>query len=248
MTPYHARVAGRLGPRAAAPLALTLAIAICTAGCAAAATASPTLAPATATPVPTLATSLPLDLCANTGVDCALQPGQYLAQQFQPPIGFTLLDDQWDDAAYVERAIQLVRRPVDEPPQSISIVSGQLDGPTGAAAEAGTTAAQFLTYVRKLSGLTVSGQAALLVGGQAATQVDVKVGKANVTLFNLPLSATIEDPVELRAGETARLVVVDVAGQRVVFVIEVFGTATMADFLATLVQPFLASVTFQPTP
>ena len=54
--------------------------------------------------------------------------------------------------------------------------------------------------------------------------------------------------MELRAGETARLVVVDVAGQRVVFVIEVFGTASMADFLATLVQPFLASVTFQPTP
>jgi len=240
-------VAGRPAPRAAAPLALTLAVALCLGGCSAVGTASPSVAPATPTPVPTAAASVPLDLCANTGVDCALQPGQYLAQQFQPPIGFTLLDDSWDDTTYVERAIQLVRPPIDEPPQSLSIVSGQLDGPTGTVAAAGTSAAQFLTYVHALKGLTVSGQAALLVGGQAATQVDIKVGKENVTLFNVPISGTLEDPFDLRAGETARLVVVDVAGQRVVFVIEVFGTASMADFLATEVQPFLASVTF-PTP
>ena len=120
-------------------------------------------------------------------------------------------------------------------------------GPPGTASAAGTTAAQFLTYVQALKGLTVSGQAALLVGGQAATQVDIKVGKDNITLFNVPISGTLEDPFDLRAGETARLVVVDVAGQRVVFVIEVFGTASMADFLASEIQPFLASVTF-PTP
>ena len=41
--------------------------------------------------------------------------------------------------------------------------------------------------------------------------------------------------------------VADVAGQRVVFVIEVFGKASMPDFLASEIQPFLASVTF-PTP
>lgn len=247
MTPYHARVAGRPGPRAAAPLVLTLAVAAWLAGCSAVGTPSPSLAPATPAPVPTAAASVPLDLCANTGADCLVQAGQYLAQQFQPPIGFTLLDDGWDNGTYVERAIQLVRGGIDTATQSLSIVSGQLDGPTGTASAAGTTAAQFLTYVRALKGLTLSGQAALLVGGQPATQVDVKVGKDNVTLFDVPISGTLEDPFELRSGEIARLVVVDVAGQRVVFVIEVFGTASMADFLATEVQPFLASVTF-PTP
>jgi len=241
-------VAGRSGPRAAAPLALTLALAACLGGCSAAGTPSPSVAPATATPAPTAAASIPLDLCANTGADCVPPAGRYLAQQFQPPIGFTL-DDGWANGTYVERAIQLVRPGIDTATQSLSIVSGQLDGPTGAAAAAGTTAAQFLTYVRALPGLTVSGQAAVLIGGLAATQLDVKVDKkANVTLFNLPISASQEDPFYLRAGETARLVVVDAAGQRVVFVIEVFGTASMADFLKTEMQPFLTSVTFQPTP
>lgn len=246
MTPYHARVAGRPGPRAAAPLALTLAVAACLVGCSAVGTPSPSLAPPSATPIPTAAASVPLDLCANTGADCLPPAGHYLAQQFQPPIGFTL-DDGWANGTYVERAIQLVRPGIDTATQSLSILSGQLDGPTGTAAAAGTTAAQFLAYVHAQKGLTVSGQAALLVGGQAATQVDIKVGKDNTTLFNVPLSGTLEDPFDLRAGEIARLVVVDVAGQRVVFVIEVFGTASMPDFLATEIQPFLASVTF-PTP
>ena len=228
------------------PLALTLASVLCLGGCAAVDTPTPSVVPASATPVSTPVASLPLDLCANTGADCVPPAGRYLAQQFQPPIGFTL-DDGWANGTYVERAIQLVRPGIDTATQSLSIVSGQLDGPTGAASAAGTTAAQFLTYLRTLKGLTVSGQAALLVGGGPATQVDVKVGAANVTLFDVPISGTLEDPFELRAHETARLVVVDVAGQRVVFVIEVFGTASMADFLKAQVQPFLASVTF-PTP
>lgn len=223
-------------------------MALAVGGCAAAATITPSVAPATPTPVPTLATELPRDLCANTGADCLVPAGQYLAQQFQPPIGFTLLDDGWANGTYVERAIQLVRGGIDTATQSLSIVSGQLDGPTGTAAAAGSTASDFLTYVRKLPGLTVSGQTALLVGGQAASQVDVKVGPANVTLFEVPISGTVEDPFDLRAAEAARLVVVDVAGQRVVFVIEVFGAAKLADFLTTEIQPFLASVTFQPTP
>lgn len=216
-------------------------------GCAAAATVTPSVAPATATPVPTLATALPRDLCANTGVDCALQPGQYLAQQFQPPIGFTLLDDGWDNRAYVERAIQLVRGPVDDPTQSVAIVSGPLDGPKGESGASGTTAAAFLSYLGTVPGMTVAARTAVLVGGLPASQVDITVGNANATLFQTPITATTDDPFLLRAGEKARLIVGDVGTARVVFILETHGSVALATFLTTEAQPFLASVTF-PTP
>jgi len=225
-----------------------LAAALAAGGCAAAASATPTAAPATATPVATLATALPDDLCANTGVDCALQPGQYLAQAFQPPIGFTLLDDGWDNEAYVERAIQLVRGPVDEPTQSLVIVSGPLDGPKGESGASGTTAAAFLTYLGTVPGITVAGRTAVLVGGLPASQVDITVGKANATLFQTPISGTTDDPFLLRTKEKLRLIVEDVGTARVVFVLETFGGASLATFLTTEIQPFLASVTFPPAP
>jgi len=228
-------------PRA---LALAVAVALSLAGCAPDALATPTTSPtvtATATPVVTL----PADLCANTGVDCPLDPGVYLAQQFEPPIGFTL-DAGWTNEAYVERAIQLIRGSVDQPTESVSLVSGQLDGPTGTASAAGATAADFLAYLGTLSGVTVGAKAALTVGGLPATQVDVHVGAANATLFDQPIASTTEDPFQLRARETARLVVVDVGTARVVFVIEVFGSATLAGFLQAEVTPLLASVSFPP--
>ncbi|MFI5262805.1 MAG: hypothetical protein ACHQZR_09660 [Candidatus Limnocylindrales bacterium] len=238
-------------------LALVLIGAMSVGGCAAPVTAPVTSSASLATPTDTLPADLPADLCANTGVDCPLAAGQYLAQQFQPPIGFAL-DDGWTNAAYVERAIQMVRGSIDDPTESVSIVSGQLDGPGAASssgaspspvsAAAGTTAAQFLTYLGTLPGLTVDGRSALLLGGLPAAQVDVHVGKANVTLFDQPLAADAEDPFALRAGETARLVVVDVGTARVVFVIEVFGSAKLADFVQTEVQPLLTSVTFPSGP
>jgi hypothetical protein len=125
-------------------------------------------------------------------------------------------------------------------------VSGQLDGPTGTTAAAGATAAAFLTYLRTVPGITVANPAALVLDGSAAEQFDVHVGKANVTIFTQPIAATAEDPFNLRAGETARLVVVDVGSARLVFVIETFGTASLGDFEKTEVQPLLASVTFPP--
>ncbi|HTS15382.1 MAG TPA: hypothetical protein VMH24_06925 [Candidatus Sulfotelmatobacter sp.] len=237
-------MAGRPRSRAVAPLVLALMVTLVAAGCAASATPTPTPAPATPTPVPTPATELPDDLCANTGADCALEAGQYLAQQFQPPIGFTL-DEGWDNTAYIAGAIQLVH---DNETQSIAIVSGPLDGPTGKAEAAGSTAAQFLTYLGTVRGVKVAGRTAVLVGGLPASQVDVTVGKANATLFEVPLTSGTEDPFDLRALETARVIVVDVGTARVVFIIEVFGAAKLADFVTTEVQPFLASVTFPAAP
>jgi hypothetical protein len=226
-----------------APLALALVVTLLAGACAASATPTPSPAPPTATPGPTLATDIPNDLCANTGADCALRAGRYLAQQFQPPIGFTL-DDGWDNTAYIAGAIQLVH---DNETQSVAIVSGPLDGPTGKVEAAGSTAAQFLTYLGTVKGITVTGRTAVLVGGLPASQVDVTVGKANATLFEVPLTSGTEDPFDLRAGETARVIVVDVGTARIVFIVEVFGTAKLADFVTSEVQPFLASVTFSPT-
>jgi hypothetical protein len=227
----------------------TLVAALVAGGCSAATTPSQALTPASVTPsaAPTLETTLPFDLCAGTGVDCALQPGAYLAQAFQPPIGFSLADEGWVDDAYVERAIQLVRGPGDDPNQSVVIVSGQLDGPKAESAAAGATAAAFLTYLKTVSGITVGAKTAVLVGGLPASQLDVHVGIANVTLFQTPIAAGTDDTFDLRAGETARLIVEDVGTARVVFIIETFRTSPLATFFTTEVQPLLASVTY-PTP
>lgn len=226
-------------------LVTVLVAALSLAACSAGRTATPSPAP-TPAPTPTLAVNLPNDLCANTGADCDVSAGAYEAQQFEPRVAFTL-DDGWTNVAYVERAIQLVRGGVDTPTESLSIVSGQLDGPNGESAAAGAVSADFLTYLHKLSGVTVTDQAAVLLGGLPAAQVDVKVGKANVTLFNQPLQTGTEDPYDLRAGEILRLDVVDVGTARVVFIIEVFGTAKLADFEKMEIQPLLASLTFPAT-
>src|SRR4029077_13765557 len=117
----------------------------------------------------------------------------YLAQAFQPPIAFSLADDGWDDTAYVERAIQLVRGDSE----SVAIVSGQLDGPKAESAAAGATAAAFLTYLRTVPGITVGAKTAVLVGGLPASQLDVHVGSANVTLFQTPIAAGTDDRFDL---------------------------------------------------
>jgi len=228
-------------------VALALLVAMSVGACAPSGLVSlPASAPAATAPA-TPSVNLPLDLCAGTGVDCALDAGQYVAQQFQPPVGFTL-DAGWTNLVYVGESIQLVRGQSDRPTESVSIVSGQLDGPSGASAAAGTTAADFVTYLRKLPGITVANPAAVLLGGLPAAQLDVHVGKANTTLFNQPATATTEDPFDLRAGETARLIAVDVGSARVLFIVEVLGTASLADFERTEVQPLLASTTFPAAP
>jgi hypothetical protein len=241
-------VPGRLAPRRAI-LAGTLVAALVAGACSAATTPSQALTSSSTAPseVPTLETTLPDDLCAGTGVDCVLQPGVYLAQAFQPPIGFSLADDGWVNGAYVERAIQLERGPGDDPTESVSIVSGQLDGPKAEGAAAGATAAAFLTYLPTVKGITLGAKTAVLVGGLPASQLDVKVASANVTLFQTPVASGVDDTFDLRAGETARLIVEDVGTARVVFIIETFGTTKLATFFTAEIQPFLASVTF-PTP
>ncbi len=198
-------------------MAGSLVVTLVAGACSAATSPPASLTPGLVTPsaAPTLATTLPNDLCAGTGVDCALQPGVYLAQAFQPPIGFSLTDDGWVNGAYVERAIQLERGPGDEPTEGISIVSGQLDGPKAEAAAAGATAAAFLTYLRTVRGITVGAKTAILLGGLPASQLDVKVGSANVTLFQTPVASGVDDTFDLRAGETARLIVEDVGTARV---------------------------------
>jgi hypothetical protein len=74
--------------------------------------------------------------------------------------------------------------------------------------------------------------------------LDVTVGPAAVVLFERPISGQQPDPFEVSPTEHARFVALDVAGERVLIVIEALPPDDLATFLAQQAQPLLDSLTF----
>lgn len=206
-------------------------------GCADAGSVSPgaTASGARGSAAPTRA-PLPRDLCANLGTDCTLGAGHYLAQLFQPNVAFDL-GSGWLNNVYSPRALQILHGETS----GVSFMSGQLQARDGSL---GTTARDLLTYLAKRPGLTAGAIADMTVGGQPAAALDVTVGPAAVVLFERPISGQQPDPFEVSPTEHARFVALDVAGERVLIVIEALPPDDLATFLAQQAQPLLDSLTF----
>lgn len=214
-----------------------LAVLISLVGCTGATASPSSLAggPSSAPPVPTRA-PLPRDLCANLGTDCSLEAGHYLAQLFEPNVSFDL-GGGWLNNVYSPRAMQILHGETT----GISFMSGQLQARDGSL---GTTARELLAYLAKRPGLTAGAVEDVPVGGQQAVALDVTVGPAAVVLFERPIAGGQADPFQLSPTEHARFVALDVAGERVLIVIEALAPDDLATFLAQKAQPLLDSLTF----
>jgi hypothetical protein len=191
--------------------------------------------PSSATPVPTRA-PLPRDLCANLGTDCTLEAGHYLAQLFEPNVAFEL-GSGWLNNVYSPRALQILHGET----AGISFMSGPLQARDGSL---GTSPRELLTYLAKRPGLTAGAIEDVTLGGQPAVVLDVTVGPAAVVLFERPIAGQQADPFQVSPTEHARFVALDVAGERVLIVIEALAPDDLASFLAQYAQPLLDSLTF----
>ncbi|MGZ3588455.1 MAG: hypothetical protein ACXVAE_05250 [Candidatus Limnocylindrales bacterium] len=198
---------------------------------------SPTAVPGSSSPsaVPTAA-AIPLDLCANLGTDCTLEAGSYLAQLFEPNLAFEL-GSGWLNDVYSSRAMQILHGEKS----GVSFISGQLDPVEGSL---GTTAADFVAYLRGRSGLTAGAPMPVTIDGQAGVALDVTIGPKATVLFDRPIAGGPPDRFLVSPTEQARFIALDVRDERVLIVIEALAPDELTAFLHDQAEPLLDSLRF----
>ena len=178
------------------------------------------------TPSSTAAPS-PLALCAITPNPCPIAAGTYSSAPFIVPFLFTVGDGWTDDRAWPHGG-------------EIALPTGAVQWATAVSARArnvSATPADFIAFLRKTKGFTVSQPTPVTIDGVSGQQVDVLTNKAAVSgLFSIE-----EDAFNVNAGERFRFFVLDKGGETVILTIDAF-KAKQFDEFAGQAQPVIDSI------
>jgi hypothetical protein len=210
---------------------------------AAPATVAPTAAPSSAPSSSPAAEANPsagaaLALCAMTPEPCPLVAGTYSTQPFVFPYLFTI-DAEWtNDRAWPHGGE--IYLPTGAVQWASGVTKGSRDGTQ---LTIGQTPADFVDFLRKQKGFTVSQPTPVTIGGVAGQSVDLLTNE----IRERGIYMIAEDVANVDPGEKIRFFLVPMSDDMVIMTIDAFKAAGFDDFAAQA-QPVIDSIEWQPVP